>query len=250
MHGWSLSGAERIRCAICGEELTSVAFDEGAAERRTKDALRSMHGEFCPWRTLSVRLCVDDLRVQEPQYQSRLKSLAILRDVPVLENTLAAVQRDAPGVEDPITVLAMLGWYHAGQFVGPTGVRERVTCFMCGRVVDVQSFPHLAKSTPAGSKRRHSFPVAKPPIGTWTGDGDFDPIALHRPGCAWVGKPGCRPWARLHNSESQRVGDDDSSLDVVDVVRKYLRATTDLDKDGTGVGTQSPPRKSFQMVSP
>ena len=46
------------------------------------------------------------------------------------------------------------------------------------------------------------------------------------------------------------MGDDDSSLDVVDVVRKYLRATTDLDKDGTGVGTQSPPRKSFQMVSP
>ena len=30
--------------------------------------------------------------------------------IEVLENTLAAVQRDAPGVEDPITVLAMLGW--------------------------------------------------------------------------------------------------------------------------------------------
>ena len=29
-------------------------------------------------------------------------------------------------------------------------------------------------------------------------EGNFDPIELHRPGCAWVGKPGCRPWTRSY----------------------------------------------------
>lgn len=144
---------DAVRCELC---CVRSEWNGLISESKAASWLQDCHSLFCPWRCHEVT-GADPARLSDTEvvegFQSRTRGLQAMVAVPKLAESS---MKEFP--EDPLKVLAALGWEYAGDIGGHGRLDEhvqRIACASCMRTVPIQAFSHqrLAKvtssSTPA-----------------------------------------------------------------------------------------------------
>eukprot|EP00746_Dinoflagellata_sp_MGD_P087004 gnl/MRDRNA2_/MRDRNA2_34506_c0_seq1.p1 gnl/MRDRNA2_/MRDRNA2_34506_c0~~gnl/MRDRNA2_/MRDRNA2_34506_c0_seq1.p1 ORF type:complete len:414 (-),score=69.17 gnl/MRDRNA2_/MRDRNA2_34506_c0_seq1:119-1360(-) len=132
-------GYDVVRCEVCDVRTEWT----GASESSAANWIEECHSKFCPWRCSEVvradPAALSDADVLDG-FQSRLHCLQAMVAVPKLPEIRL---KEFP--DNPLKVLAALGWEYAGDIGGHGRLEEhvqRIACTSCMRTVPVQCFSH------------------------------------------------------------------------------------------------------------
>jgi hypothetical protein len=147
-------GMDAVRCELC---CVRGEWNARVTESSAASWLQNCHSMFCPWRCHEVIRAdlagLSDNDILEG-FHSRLRGLQAMVAVPKLSESRL---KEFP--EDPLKVLAALGWEYAGDIGGHGRIEEhvqRIACTSCMRTIPVQSFSHQRvqkgnSTSPAGT---------------------------------------------------------------------------------------------------